>query len=69
MGKGKQMITKAIVHFDSYTKSYNISKVKPESEVESIEIEDTGLLVITYNDGTQKGFLNMPTELTIDNTI
>ena len=63
------MITKAIVYLESYDQVYTISKVKPGSEVESIEIEDTGLLVITYNDGTQKGFLNMPTELTIDNNI
>lgn len=63
------MITKATVHFDSYTQSYNISRIKPESEVESITLDGIGLLKITYKDSTKKCYLNMPVEIYMDDLI
>jgi hypothetical protein len=60
------MIIKATVHFDTYTQTYNISRVKPESEVESITLDAIGLLTVTYKDGAKRCFLNMPMEITMD---
>lgn len=63
------MITKATVHFDSHTQSYTISRIKPESEVQSITLDGIGLLTITYKDSSRECYLNMPVEIYMDDLI